>query len=193
MSDAVNGLLVGISNVVVQGSNFTLVNNPCIISKVTSSNAYIPDLGSSLGYVKAISFFTPTSIRSDGTFGLPLVYGVTQSYTEGSPSAPCLELSQPSMWRFKWTVGGGNRTISIKSKQATNSISASRPSMVIKANTSIGLNNDVSGSAPSSTGWVTIGPLSFTSNASGSVIVELYNNSTTAEQSSAYFDHIVVN
>lgn len=185
--DARNGLINSI-NTIVFGNTKILPLNPIIITPIAKNT--MPNLGSSMGAIHAINLFTPTSIYSDSTYGLSLIYGVTRSYEEGNPNPPCLEISQPSMWRFKWTVGGGDRTISIKCKQATNSISSSRPSMIVKANPSVGLYNDISGSAPSSTDWVTIGPISFTSIGSGSLNVELYNNSNTVDQSSAYFDHI---
>jgi hypothetical protein len=189
-TDAKSGLVIGNSTVNIAGYSRIFANNPVIMSVVTTNT--IPNMGGSMQYNKGISFFGPTSIRSDGTFGLPMMSGITQSYTEGNPSTPCLEIFQPTFWRFKWSVGGGNRTISVKCKQASNSVSASRPSLIVKANPSIGLTNDVSGSAPSGTGWVTIGPVSFTPTASGSVNVELWNNSNTVTQDSAFFDHIVV-
>lgn len=189
-TDAKVGLVVGVTTISVAGNSRLFASNPVILTPITSNT--IPEMGGSMQYNKGISFFGPTSVRSDGTFGLSMMSGITRSYAEGSPSVPCLEIYEPTFWRFKWSVGGGNRTISVKCKQASNSVSASRPSLIVKANPSIGVNSDVSGSAPSSTGWVTIGPVSITPTASGSVNVELWNNSNTVTQDPAYFDHIAV-
>lgn len=185
--DARNGLINSI-NTIVFGNTKILPLNPTTINPITKNT--VPNLGSSMGAIHAINLFTPTSIYSDSTYGLSLIYGVTRSYTEGSPESPCLEMSQPGMYKFKWSVSTGVRTFSINCKQASNSVSASRPSVTIKANPDIGLYNDITGSASPSTDWVVIGPLSFSASNKGCLTVELYNNSNTVNQSSTFFDHI---
>jgi hypothetical protein len=142
------------------------------------------------GVLRGISIGGPVGTHNDGTFGSALNYGVEKSTTEGSPSQPSLALTQPGNWRFRWVVRTGTRTISINAKQASNQ--TSRPSMVIKSNTSIGIDNDVSGSAPAGTDWVTIGPLTVIPTGTDVVWVELWNNSISISNDPAYFDHIVV-
>jgi hypothetical protein len=105
---------------------------------------------------------------------LPLQALVARSDSQGTPSSPSIVLYGPTYWRFRWTIRVGTQTLRVSCLQAGNE--SPRPTMVIKANTDVGLNADVSGSAPSSTGWVVIGPLSVTANATGAVFVEFHNN-----------------
>jgi hypothetical protein len=189
MSDAINGLVNIITTISINGNSIPFPNSPIILNP-TSSSSPIKNFGGSMGYADSITFSDLTSDNGDSNGGIPMVYGVKQNYIEGSPNPPCLEIPYPSMWRFKWTVKAGDRSISIKCKQSTNSSSSLRPSMVIKSNSLVGLMNDISGSAPSGTDWVTIGPVSFTPTANGCMSVELWNNLTMA-QTSAFFDHIV--
>lgn len=146
-----------------------------------------------IGALRGISLGGPTCVDCDGTFGRHLTPGVTQSMSDGNPSAPCLKLEFPSFWRFRWVVKAGSRTVSVNAKQTGTILTSSlRPTVVVKANPNIGLNADISGSAVASQGWVTIGPVSFIATTSGVTWVELHNNNTNEGDTPTYFDHIVV-
>lgn len=139
-----------------------------------------------------ISMGEMSSLEYNSTGLRPMVYGMKQNNTEGSPGSPSLELELPSKFRFRWVVRPGVRTISVMAKQnLTCSIENQRPSIVVKANSNVGLLYDVSGSAQTGSNWVTIGPISFTSTGTDVVYVELINNLQYSNQS-AYFDHIMV-
>lgn len=185
---AIIGLLSGAAMQFSIISKVALESSPATLPfAATNSNMAVTAVA---GMLKGISFGSPSSVRGDGTFGLHLMTGVKRNNTEGNPSPPCLEIYNPNMWRFKWSVGGGLKNITVKCKQIINE--NPRPTMIIKANPEIGLLTDISGSAPSSTEWTEIGPVSFVSSASGSVWVELHNNLDTRTNAPAYFDHIVV-
>ena len=132
----------------------------------------------------------PTSVRGDTSFGRHMQIGVVKNTTDGNPSSPSLSLLIPGMWRFRWVVKAGTRSISIYAKQNSTG-SAFRPSLIVKANPNVGLNNDISGSAPAGSGWQTIGPVSFTSTGTDVVWVELWNNNLNTISQPALFDHIV--
>jgi len=152
-----------------------------------------------LGAAQGITIGDSGTIDGNGSFGRYIQVGVNKETVDGVPSAPSLRLDYPgNMWRFRWVVKGGNRSISVSAKQ--NSTGSYRPSMVIKANSNIGLNYDVSSSAADGAGWVTIGPITFTatSGSSEAVWVELHNNNYNIISSNggltavpAYFDHII--
>ena len=126
------------------------------------------------------------------SFARHLQPGVRQETVDGDPATPCLALDYPGFWRFRWgvTTAAGIRTIQIFAKQVSN-VTGFRPSLVVKANPAIGVNSDVTGTAGSSTGWITIGPLTVTPSGNGVLWVELHNNDTSTFNSTAYFDHIV--
>ena len=126
------------------------------------------------------------------SFTRHLQTGVREETVDGDPATPCLALDYPGFWRFRWgvTTALGTRTITIFAKQVSN-VTGFRPSMVVKANPSIGVNSDVTGTAGAGTGWTTIGPLTVTPSGNGVLWVELHNNDTSTFQSTAYFDHIV--
>lgn len=111
--------------------------------------------------------------------------------TEGDPSQPSLRMDARGTWRFRWVVESGARTASINVKQAANA--SPRPTLVIKANTAIGVNADVTGTAGSGTGWVTIGPVNAAPTGDGVLWVELRNNYDAQYQGApCYWDHVVV-
>ncbi len=151
-----------------------------------------------IGAAQGIGVGESATIDGNGSFGRHLQIGVNKETTEGTPSAPSLRLDYPgNMWRFRWVVKVGNRSMSVSAKQNSTG-SAYRPSMVIKANTAVGLMYDVSSSAADGAGWVTIGPVTFTAGASDVLWVELHNNNYnsptingTIPAIPAYFDHIV--
>jgi hypothetical protein len=116
--------------------------------------------------------------------------GINRDDAEGSPSSPCLRIDTPNFWRFRWGVTAGTRTISISAKQVSN-VAGKRPSLIIKANPDIGIAADVAASAPLSTDWVTIGPISVAPTRAGVLWVELWNDDTDTFNSPAFFDHII--
>jgi len=145
------------------------------------------------GWMQGISLGGPTSINGDGTFGRHMQVGVSKNTISGSPSAPCLSLDIPGMWRFRWVVKPGIRSIYVNTKQVTTILTSSlRPSIVVKANPDFGLIADVSASAATSQDWVTIGPLSFTATGTGATWVELHNNNVNEFNTPTLFDHIIV-
>lgn len=107
--------------------------------------------------------------------------------SEGNPSQPSLRLDKKGKWRFRWVVASGTRTISIDVKQAVNV--DPRPTLVVKANPSIGVNSDVTGTAGSSTGWVTIGPVTAEPTSDGVLWVELRVN-LDYQYGPCYWDNI---
>jgi hypothetical protein len=140
----------------------------------------------SIGFIQCLAT-NNTSRLSDGTFGRHMQVGVLRNNTEGSPAQPSLQLDIPGMWRFRWSVRSGSRTVQINCKQAANG--TPRPTMIVKAATGI-LAADQTGTAGSSTGWVVIS-VSFVALADGALWVELWNNYYGLYATPTYFDHIV--
>lgn len=149
---------------------------------------------------KGLGFASPTSYLSDGSFGRHMQTGVNKETTLGSPTSPSLRLDYNGFWRFRWVVKGGNRSISVLAQQNSTG-SVNRPSMVIKSNSNVGINFDLSASAADGSGWITMGPITFTatSGSQDTVWVELHNNNLNQPNinglilsTPAYFDHIVV-
>ena len=100
-----------------------------------------------------------------------LYVGMGKDTVNGNPSAPCLCMNRGGIFRFRWVVMSGARTISIKVKQAANV--SPRPRMIVRANKEVGFYNDVAGDAPSGTDWVTIGPLELIPENDGVLLVEI--------------------
>ena len=140
-------------------------------------------------FVQGISLGGPTSIRGDDNYIRSLQFGVTKSLSEGTPNAPSLQLTQTGMWKFRWVVKPGQRRISVRTKQIR-TYPGMRPSMTIKANSSVGLNSDTVVAAPDGLDWVVM-QFVFTATGTDVVFVELRNN-LYVEGYPAYFDHIVV-
>ena len=107
---------------------------------------------------------------------------------EGNPSQPSLRLDTFGRYRLRWTVASGTRTFSIGCKQAVNA--SPRPRVTVLANAGIGVAADVSGSAGSGTGWVTIGPITITPSSGGAVWVVL-EALYLGQYAPTYWDHIV--
>ena len=148
------------------------------------------------GAMKGISFGAPTDTNELGSFGHNMQVGIFKDTVEGSPTQPCLRMDIPGMWRFRWVVKSGARSVSVLAKQ--NSTGSSRPSVIVRKNTACGVLTDMSASAAAGAGWTTIGPITFSGTGSESVWVELRNNNTGVANSNgtlvyapAYFDHIV--
>ena len=154
------------------------------------------DSSSCVSYARGISFggIEVTSTDSGTAPMRNYLCGVAgKNTTEGSPSQPSLELTAPESFRFRWVVSSGNRTISINAKQKTfGTPTDQRPSLVVRANRTVGLDFDLSASAANGDNWTTIGPLSFTATSTGVLWVEMRNNlHLSYPSSSVYFDHIV--
>ncbi len=151
----------------------------------------------SLGFLQGLAFGAPTTIDGGGSFGRHMQVGVNRENSDGTPTAPALRLDYPGgMWRFRWVVKNGSRSISVSAKQ--NSTGSYRPSMIVRKNANIQIFNDISASAPNGNGWVNIGPITFTASGSDVVWVELHNNNHgvmnlegVLVSQPAYFDHIV--
>lgn len=118
----------------------------------------------------------------------PMVFAAGRNDSEGNPASPCLAMPYPGVFRFRWAVRAGTRSISVSVKQSLNA--SPRPSITVKASPGIGIASDVSASAASGTGWVTAGPAVVTPTSDGVVYVELANNTTGENDHSCYFDHI---
>lgn len=150
------------------------------------------------GYLKGMAFGAPTSFDGQGSFGRHMQYGLNKEVTLGNPGAPSLRLDYPGFWRFRWVVKPGSRTISIFANQNSTG-SLYRPTLVVKANSNVNINTDLTAVAPAGAGWVSIGPISFTATGTDVVWVEMHNNNInmvningSLVSTPAYFDHIVV-
>jgi len=189
-------------------SSFTMamlaINDRNSDSSTITSSLSVRDRGIGeqkvVGYYQGIAFESPTNLDGAGSFGRHMQIGVSKEITDGTPTAPSLKLDLPgSFWRFRWVVKTGNRSLTIAAKQNSTG-SLYRPSVIIKKNTTIGLNTDISAVAPDGAGWVTIGPLSFTAIAQDVVWVEMHNNNQAWQMRTndgylnpapAFFDHII--
>lgn len=113
-----------------------------------------------------------------------------EDFIQGSPAAPTLWMDAFGVWRFKWVLEPGAHTLQVNVLQAANM--SPRPTMVIKSNPSIGLNADVSATAPSGAGWTVIAAPTVTATALGATWVELHNNlDTNVGQTPCYWDHLI--
>lgn len=90
----------------------------------------------------------------------------------GNP-LPSLRMDAAGVWSCFVPVVSGDNTITVDVMQAANA--SPRPTMVLKANTEVGVNTDQTGTAGSGTGWVTI-TVPITATAEGVLQVELHNN-----------------
>jgi hypothetical protein len=157
-----------------------------------SMHAALPVSSSVVGYNQGLSLGGPASVYGRDT-GYPdryLQIGQAKSTTEGSPSAPCLNLQHKGMWRFRWVVSPGLRSVSILCKQQM-AVAGTTPSIIIRSNPNVGLNNDISGSALVTNDWSVIGPVSFTSTGTDVMWVEIWNNSNN-DYSNVFFDHVTI-
>jgi len=169
-----------------------LGNNRADAASVFYGTEYSASSPCVIGALQGVNIGGPASMDGSTAFGRNYQVGVSKSTIIGSPSAPCLSLDIPGMWRFRWVVKPGVRAIYVNTKQVTTVFTSSlRPSIVVKANPDIGLNADISASAATSQDWVTIGPLSFVATGTGVTWVELHNNNTNELNTPAFFDHIV--
>lgn len=140
-----------------------------------------------IGAIQGICLGGPTGPHGSA-YGFHLQFPVSRNNSTGTPTAPSIQIYGPGVWRFRWTIRVGTQTIRCACMQVGNG--TPRPTMVVKANPDVGLNADVTGTAPSSATWVTIGPLTVTASAVGAVFVEFHNNYLAAYDT-AYFDLLV--
>lgn len=169
------------------GTQRTPLGGPSQIVKATYPRS---GRSSSIGILQGINLGGVTGPLSNSSGGMCLKPMVVRNNTEGTPGPPCLELQGPTMFHFRWSLHSGQNVLTIQCKQVVNA--NPRPSVIVKANPSCGVNSDVIASAPAGTGWVTV---TVTVNATCStttdnaVIVELWNNYIASYQS-AFFDNI---
>jgi hypothetical protein len=90
---------------------------------------------------------------------------------EGVAAPGSLRLDGYGVWRFRWSVAAGRRTVSAKVKQPVNVVP--RPQLAVLPNPAIGVAVEVTADAPAGTDWVDIGPITFTPDVAGVVWVEL--------------------
>lgn len=125
--------------------------------------------------------------------GERLAMGLTESLTEGNPAAPSMRLDRPHRRRFLWPVASGARTISVDVKYTVDPGVGSRPKLVIRANTDIGVNSDIVTEASSAVNsWQTIGPVSVSPSSQGVLEIELRWDSALENAQVAYWDNVVV-
>jgi hypothetical protein len=119
-----------------------------------------------------------------------LLVRLTKSTTEGDAAVPSMWVRGPYRKSFLWPVDAGTRTISVRCKYSPD-VASRRPSLVVKANSEIGVTEQTS-SAPSGTGWVTIGPITITPSSDGVVEVELRFDHMHEYEMDCYIDDIEV-
>lgn len=144
---------------------------------------------SSIGILQGINLGSLQSPYSSSTYQC-LMTMVRRENTEGSPGPPCIALTGPTMFHFRWSLHNGSNTLTIQCKQVVNA--NPRPTVTVKANPSCGVNVDVSATAPSGTGWVTVTvtvSATCTTTTDNAVVVELRNNYMVDYQT-CYFDNI---
>lgn len=119
-----------------------------------------------------------------------LVFG-GEDFVNGNPAQPCLRLDAYGRWRFRWALAPGNHSFQVNVLQAVNQ--TPRPTAVIKSNSAIGIAADITVTAVASTGWVTMGPVLFTTTtAIGVTWVELHNNVVCGiGKFPCYWDHVI--
>jgi hypothetical protein len=128
-------------------------------------------------------------VKSLTIANLAFTFGAYRENSDGSPAVPCLGLKYPGTYSFAWGVEAGTRMLAVNVKQAGSF--SSPPTMTIKANTALGLNSDVVGTAARSASWVTIGPVTAVAGSNGVFIVQLVSNATAENAAPCLWDHIV--
>ena len=117
-------------------------------------------------------------------------FGVFEDLSDGNPSSPSMGMWFPTSFSFRWVVLPGTHTIQANVKQDIDI--GPRPTMVVKANSSIGVNSDVTATAPLNSGWCVVGPATITATAQGVLIVELISNTTSVDADPCLWGQIVV-
>jgi hypothetical protein len=162
-----------------------LIGNPAGVENYTGR-------AESIGALQGICLNDATGQLGDSPGGRHMQVGVLESLTLGDPAQPSLILQIPGMWRFRWAVKPGPRSIQIFVMQFQQvAISSQLPTMTVKACSTAGISNDIIATAPASSTWTTLGPITFTATGPGVTWVELRNNYWGFFNSPCYFDHIV--
>lgn len=133
----------------------------------------------------------PRILRAITTVGLAeqLAAEARRDDSEGSSAPPSLYLPKGGRIRLRIPIAAGSRAVTIKAKQP--SMALPRPTARILANAAIGLDADLAATAPVGSGWVSIGPLTFTASANGGVVVELFAQWSGGD-SGCWFDALTV-
>lgn len=132
--------------------------------------------------------YIPQFWRGKITIG-DTVYREQAKYTDdGSPLQPSLRMTKAGMFAFRWPVSAGTRTLQVSVKNALGV--TPYPTLTIKANTEIGVNTDVVGTAIAGTGWQTIGPLTVSPSADG-VLLVLFESRVDRQDSDVRWDYLV--
>jgi len=122
---------------------------------------------------KAIADLTPVARQVGlGLIMCGIALGGKDTGT-GSPT-PSMRLDACSRFRFRWRVATGTRTVQCQVMQVVNA--TPRPTIIVKANPSLGINADVVATAGAGTGWITAGPVTIAPSSNGAVWVEVWNN-----------------
>lgn len=130
-----------------------------------------------LGSIATLSVLTKRHLTGANLYPTlrVVVCGHTSMVVGGKDSTEgILRMDAKGMWRFRWVVASGNRTIEISVKQPVNL--TPYPTLTVKANPDIGVNSDVTETSPGGAGYVTIGPASISPSSAGAVWVELKAN-----------------
>lgn len=99
-------------------------------------------------------------------------FGAARDDTRGKTAVPSLRMTRAGRFEFLWPVEAGARSISVQALQVTPS--TPRPQLIVKANPAVGLAADLVATASAGASWVTVGPVSFTAAAAGTLRVELW-------------------
>lgn len=102
----------------------------------------------------------------------PMVLG-GQDLTVGNSSAS-FRMDAAGTWSVEIPFPSGTNTIQVDVKQSVNV--SPRPTLIVKANPDFGVNADVTGTAGSGAGFVTIGPLTVAPTSDAALTVILANN-----------------
>lgn len=116
------------------------------------------------------------------------VGGSGSNSTEGTVTAPSLRLDAAGVFKFRWSVINGNRTIQVFVKQPLNL--SPRPLLRVKANPAIGVLSDGTAVASSGTDWVSTGTVAISPTGNGAVWVHLENR-LDGQTSPCHWDRIL--
>jgi len=108
--------------------------------------------------------------------------------TDGTVTPPSLRLDAAGVFRFRWSVINGNRSIQVFVKQPLNL--SPRPLLRVKANPAIGVMSDGTSVAASGTDWVSTGTVAISPTSNGAVWVHLENR-VDGQTSPCFWDRIV--
>lgn len=118
----------------------------------------------------------PVDWVGKASFGRVLQTGLSRDDTDGFPAPPSLRFEWWGFWRFRWAVDIGTMSLTLYAKQALNE--SPRPSIVLKADSAVGLLVDTPFSAGAGSGWEAV-TATFIATAAGVIWVELWNNLNT--------------